>query len=163
MSFITGIFKRFYWQNFKPDERGVACLVECDGHILLIRHRYGKRDIWTVPTGQKKQFEKSKRAIVREMWHRLRIDVRSAFEVNTILIDNDDPENSIHCFIVHSDDMDMDVDRDLIAEAKWFDLDQIPSKLTLVAKVLIQKLKFETMYQFCDDDPTNPVCQIEPV
>jgi ADP-ribose pyrophosphatase YjhB (NUDIX family) len=164
MSFIPGIFKRFYWQHFKPDEHGVACLIECDGHILLIRHRYGKKQIWSVPSGKKTEYEKPKRAVVRAVWNLMGIDVRSAQEVNTILVDHDDPDNTIHCFIVHADDMSLDEDKDLVAEAKWFDLEgEIPPKLTLVAKVLIQKLKFETLFQVCDNDPMNPACQVEPV
>lgn len=152
MSFITGIFKRFYWHYYKPDLHGVACLAECEGKILLIRHRYGKKNIWTVPGGNKRQYEKAKPAAVREIWNLMGIDIRSASEVNTILTDHDHPDDIVHCFIVHVPDLYMDYDPDLIAEAKWFDLDDIPSKLTLIAKVLIQKLKFETMYQIKSDD-----------
>lgn len=152
MTFIPGIFKRFYWHYFKPDLHGVACLIECDGQILLIRHRYGKKNIWTVPGGSKKQYEKAKRAAVREIWNLMGIDIRDAAEVNTILTDHDHPDDIVHCFIVHVPDMSFDEDKDLILEAKWFDLDDIPPKLTLVAKVLIQKLKFETMYQIGTDD-----------
>jgi ADP-ribose pyrophosphatase YjhB (NUDIX family) len=163
MSFIPGIFKRFYWKYLKPQDRRVACLVECDGRVLLIRHRFGKRTIWTVPGGNMNAGEKPKRAIVREVWNMTGIDVRDASEVNTILIDHDDPENTIHCFVMHAETMLMEVDHDLVAEAKWFDLDHLPGRLTLVAKVLIQKLKYETLFQVCDEDPGNPACQVDPI
>lgn len=151
MSFIAGIFKRFFWKYFRPELHGIACLAECEGKILLIRHRYGKTNVWTVPTGGKRDYEKPKRAAVREIWNLMGIDIRSASEVNTILTDHEH-DDIVHCFIVHVPDMSMDPDKDLIAEARWFDLDNIPSKLTLVAKVLIQKLKFETMYQIQDKE-----------
>lgn len=151
MTFIPGIFKRFYWHYFKPELQGIACLAECEGKILLIRHRYGKRNLWSVPGGSKGPYEKPKRAAVREIWNLMGIDIRSASEVNTILTDHDHPDDIVHCFIVHVPEMVADPDPDLILEAKWFDLDNIPSKLTLVAKVLIQKLKFETMYQIQDE------------
>lgn len=152
MSFITGFFKRFYWYYYKPELHGIACLAECEGKILLIRHRYGKKNIWSVPGGSKKQYEKAKRAAVREIWNLMGMDIREASEVNTILTDHDHPDDVVHCFIVHVPDMDMDPDPDLIAEAKWFDLEHVPPKLTLVAKALIQKLKFETMYKIKSDD-----------
>lgn len=159
MSFITGIYKRFFWKHFRPELHGIACLAECEGKILLIRHRYGKRDVWTVPTGGKGEYEKPKRAAVREIWNLMGINIQSASEVNTVLTDEDDPNNMVHCFIVHVPDHMMDPDPDLVAEAKWFKLDDIPTKLSLVAKVLIHKLKYETEYQICKEDPMNKVCR----
>jgi ADP-ribose pyrophosphatase YjhB (NUDIX family) len=137
---------------------GVACLAECEGKILLIRHRYGRRNIWTVPGGGKKPYEKAKRAAVREIWNLMGMDIREAVEVNTMLTDHQHPEDIVHCFIVHVPDMDMDEDRDLILEARWFKLDEVPPKLSLVAKVLIQKLKYETKYLLCKEDPKNAIC-----
>lgn len=155
MSFITGFFKRYYWKHFRSELQGVACLAECEGKILLIRHRYGRRDVWSVPTGAKGDYEKPKRAAVREIWNLMGVDIRDASEVDTVLTDHDDPNDMMHCFIVHLPNMSMDPDRDLIAEAKWFDLERIPSKLSLVAKILIHKLKYETEYQLRAEDPMN--------
>jgi ADP-ribose pyrophosphatase YjhB (NUDIX family) len=159
MSLIPGFLKRFFWRYFRNELHGVACLAECEGRILLIRHRYGRKKIWTVPSGAKKPYEKAKPAAVREMWNLMGIDIRDAVEVRTVLTDHDHPDDIVHCFIVHLPEMDIDEDRDLIAEARWFPLNDVPPKLSLVAKVLIQKLKYETRYLICKDDPLNAICK----
>lgn len=158
MSFISGVIKRLYWKRWKPELRGVACLIECNEKVLLIRHRYGKRSIWTVPNGKKKRYEKAKRAVVREVWNLIGVDVRDAVPVTTILTDHDHPDETVHAFIAHVPDPDTDADPDLIAEIRWFAFDEIPPNLSLTAKALLQKIKFKTKYQVCEADPDKPMC-----
>jgi ADP-ribose pyrophosphatase YjhB (NUDIX family) len=160
MSFITGIFKRIYWKEWKPEIRGVGCLIESEGRVLLIRHRYGKKAVWTLPNGSKRRFEKAKRAVVREVWNLVGIDVRNAVRVNTILTNHDNPDEMVHCFIAHAPDMSMEVDRDLILEAKWFKIEDVPSKLSLLAKALLQRLKYKIVTQVCEEDPSKTICQL---
>ena len=41
---------RAYWFIFRPEVRGVRCLIEYEGKVLLIRHTYGDRR-WHFPGG----------------------------------------------------------------------------------------------------------------
>jgi 8-oxo-dGTP pyrophosphatase MutT (NUDIX family) len=57
---------RFYWWLVRPVTRGVrAILVNQDGQVLLLRHKYGKG--WLLPGGRVRKHESYETALRREL------------------------------------------------------------------------------------------------
>lgn len=71
--------RRFYWWLVRPVTRGSrAIVVNPDGKVILVRHRYG--DGWLLPGGKTKRDENSEETIKRELQEEIGITDISKLE-----------------------------------------------------------------------------------
>lgn len=68
---------RVYWRLFKPETYGVRILLRNreNGNILLVRHVYGRRELWFPPGGgYRPDTEAAADAIRRETWEEVGLE-----------------------------------------------------------------------------------------
>jgi 8-oxo-dGTP pyrophosphatase MutT (NUDIX family) len=127
---------RFYWFVFRPQVRGTRCLVECEGKWLLIRQTYGDMK-WTLPGGLIGKGETSEEAARREVREEVGLDlvwVRSiGVYTNTAAYARD----TVHCFRGASSGSELQLDRDEVYEAAWFELDELPAEQSPQLRVVL--------------------------
>jgi 8-oxo-dGTP pyrophosphatase MutT (NUDIX family) len=69
MSFLAQIIhgaQRAAWVLGRPITLGVRVLLIQDGQVLLVQHRYGRKNVWYLPGGGVKRRETPEQAIRRE-------------------------------------------------------------------------------------------------
>lgn len=76
---IAQPLRRFYWWLMRPETRGVrAILVNRDGKVLLVRHKY--QEGWFLPGGKISGKENDENALRRELREELGVKIISRFE-----------------------------------------------------------------------------------
>lgn len=158
--FFTGFFRRLYWRYFRPEIHGVACLIECEASILMIKHSLSRRSAWTLPSGNIQKGELPLDAVVRASWDQVGIRVDEAKEIDTIFSSRTDKHDALHCFLIHVEDLDFEVHDDLVEDVKWFPVNHLPRRLSLIARAAIDRMRFEVLSEACEDDPGEGVCRI---
>lgn len=72
--------RRFYWYIFRPQTRGVKCLIQKDGKFLLVRLAYAHKS-WTVPGGGVKRNESFEEACHREIKEEIGVKLGPIFKI----------------------------------------------------------------------------------
>lgn len=118
---------RVYWFVFRPKLRGARCLIECDGHLLLIRQTYGDMR-WTVPGGLIKRDEEPETAIRREVREEVGITLSDLRPLGVFTDTEAYAHDTIHCYWGESSGTVLKLDMDEVYEARWFTVDALPKR-----------------------------------
>jgi ADP-ribose pyrophosphatase YjhB (NUDIX family) len=73
---------RVWWRVARPKTRGVRCLLEREGRVLLVRHTYGTRE-WSLPGGRMRPWEQAAQTAAREMREELGLELDGWRELAT--------------------------------------------------------------------------------
>ena len=77
---LASKIRRFYWWLARPTTRGVrAIVVNSDGKILLVRHKYGEG--WLLPGGKVKKRELDEAALRRELYEEIGLSDIGVMEI----------------------------------------------------------------------------------
>jgi len=128
-------FRRLYWYIFRPQTRGVKCLIECRGHFLLTRLGYAHK-LWTVPGGGVKRNESWETAIRREVFEEvgIRLDaIKNIGEYKNIM---EHKRDTVAVFYSSVASFDFKIDNIEIIEAQWFLPTNLPPNRRPVEKLL---------------------------
>lgn len=120
---------RPYWVLIRPHVRGVKCVICRGGDVLLVRHTYGPRRRWELPGGAVKRWEEPLEAARREAAEELGVDIEHWTALGALPARLYRRRDTLFCFRVRVDDLQLDIDAGEIAEAKWFAHDRLPSPL----------------------------------
>lgn len=126
---IAQPFRRFYWWLVRPETRGVrAILVNPNGKILLVRHRY--QEGWFLPGGKVSGKEKDENALQRELSEELGVKTISHLEelgeyANTYEYKKD----TIAVFVAHNFTREPKTHFE-IEEQQLFDPKMLPEKVS---------------------------------
>jgi 8-oxo-dGTP pyrophosphatase MutT (NUDIX family) len=119
---VLSVFRR-------SDGRGVKCVLTNSGRVLLVRHTYGARETWYLPGGGVRRSETPADAAAREISEELGLRDLSMRELTTVsmrVIRKPVALTGMHAVlqepVVHPDPVE-------IAEARWFELDDLPLAL----------------------------------
>lgn len=118
-----------YWFLTRPHTRGVKCLVWNSGKLLLTRLSYGHK-LWTIPGGGVHRNEAPEEAAKREVWEETGIAVNHLNKIGEYTQVKDFKNDTVHCFSGNAANSDIAIDPLEIAEAGWFDVDELPKERT---------------------------------
>jgi 8-oxo-dGTP pyrophosphatase MutT (NUDIX family) len=109
---------------------GVKCLLTHGEEVLMVRHTYGRREVWYLPGGGVRHGERPLRAAAREMEEELglrdlRMGVLATYTTRLERID-------VHLTCVHAEVADpgaVSPNPVEIAEVGWFDRRRLPARV----------------------------------
>lgn len=128
--------RRFYWFIVRPSTFGTKVLIEYDGKYLMIRNTYGK-GYWTFPGGGKHRNETPEDGAKREAREEVGIHLDSLIYLGEYFSQIEYKQNTVYCFCTQVDNGYFEIDPQEIAEARWFQSDQLPElQSSSVGKVL---------------------------
>jgi ADP-ribose pyrophosphatase YjhB (NUDIX family) len=119
-----------YWFVARPRANGVKCVVMHGDRIVLVRHTYGRRQLWDLPGGGIKRGETTLAAARREVAEELGVELTGWRELGrTDRIVNHKRNRLYGCAGVAADEA-ITPDRVEIAEARWFARSSLPEPRT---------------------------------
>ncbi len=119
-----------YWRFAKPALYGAKIMTFNDaGELLLIRHSYGKSNLYMLPGGGVKRGEDPQEAALRELREETGCAACDVRPLGVYLDTSMGARNHIHLFTARTDDMP-EADGYEIVEARFFALDALPATTT---------------------------------
>ena len=131
---------KIYWWLFRPKTFGVRIIIKNGNKIALVLHIYANKNLWSLPGGSIKKYEKPEEAIIREVKEELGIEIEPRY-LDKIVRNAEYKRDTVYCFIAEVDENDLSPDNKEISEAKWFELNNLPSNLSPFAKSLLRLAK----------------------
>jgi ADP-ribose pyrophosphatase YjhB (NUDIX family) len=120
---------RLYWFVFRPGVRGVRCVIERGGAVLLIRHTYGERR-WYFPGGAVKRGEELEAAARREAEEEVGIRLPRLVQFGEFTSTDKHMHDHVYCFRGAAPHTDVRIHRGEVREARWFAWDELPEDLS---------------------------------
>jgi 8-oxo-dGTP pyrophosphatase MutT (NUDIX family) len=125
---------QLYWFVFRPRTSGVTCIIrDADGRVLMVRHTYGK-PAWSLPGGGTKRNETSEAAVRREIQEEIGIELVDLRQVGSFLNTVEFKRDRVTVFTARPASAALNLRREEIADARWIDVDELPSPTAPVAK-----------------------------
>ena len=90
--------RRFYWYIFRPQTRGVKCLIQKDGKFLLVRLAYAHKS-WTVPGGGVKRNESFEEACHREIKEEIELNLVQFLKLVNMLVKKEHKTDTVVVFL----------------------------------------------------------------
>ncbi len=126
--FAYGVAARLrivYWFVFRPQTKGVKCLIECDRQWLMIRNSYGAGH-WTFPGGAIGRHETPEDAAVREVREEVGISLERVRPIGFYQNNRQYKHDTVYCFIAHVDSLHHEIDDREVIAAEWFEPTELP-------------------------------------
>lgn len=120
---------RLYWFVFRPRVRGVRCVIEHGGRVLLIRHTYGDRR-WHFPGGAVKRGEEPEAAARREAEEEVGISPPRLVRFGEFTSTDKYMRDQVYCFSGLAPGDDVRTHRGEVREARWFAWGELPWDLS---------------------------------
>jgi 8-oxo-dGTP diphosphatase len=120
--------------------RGVTCLLTHGSRVLLVRHTYGRRGTWYLPGGAMRRHETPTQAAAREMHEELGLRDLSWHELGARDMRLDHVSGRRTCLHAELTDPAVRPDPVEIAQARWFELGELPARHGAEVKQLLALL-----------------------
>ena len=134
--FFVNPIKKFYWFMVRPQTRGVKCLVENNGKLLLVKLNYAHHK-WTFPGGGVGKKESFLDAAIRETKEEAGFNVTNLSYVGFYKTNREYKEDTVEIYLATTDISEVKVDPIEIEEAKWFERSNFPeNRSPAVDKIL---------------------------
>ena len=122
--------RRGLWRIYRPRTRGVkVMLFDEAGALLLVRHTYGRTDLFLLPGGGIRPFEQPPAAAVREVREELGCGVSALAFVATYQSAAEGKRDTVHLFTARAEG-DIRADGVEVEEARFFPLDDLPASVS---------------------------------
>ena len=112
----------------RPETRGVKCVLEYEGKILLVRLSY-MPSTWGIPGGGVEPGESFVDAARRECWEELGIQVGSLEQIGEYSNSVEYKNDRIHCFCARVDSPRVVIDEVEVVEARWVNPQELPQRV----------------------------------
>lgn len=110
--------------------RGVKIMAfDAAGRLLLVRHRYGRSDLWLLPGGGIARGESADAAALRELAEETACEARAVAFVGTFLAQGEGRRDVVHLFRGVTSDTPVP-DGVELAEARFFALTALPANVS---------------------------------
>lgn len=118
--------RRLYWYIFRPQTRGVKCLIQKDGKFLLARLAYAHKS-WTVPGGGVKSKESFEEACYREIKEEIGVVLGLIFKIGEYVSKKEYKIDTVAVFYTELlNEQALILDNAEIEEAGWFTPRNLP-------------------------------------
>ena len=122
--------QRKLWRVLRPRTRGVKVMLFNEtGELLLVRHAYGRTDLFLLPGGGIRPFEAPETAARREMKEELDCGVAELAFVSTHIATSEGKRDTVHVFRARPTGP-VRADGFEIEEARFFALDALPNSVS---------------------------------
>lgn len=129
-----------YWFIFRPKYYGAVCVIKSGNEILLAKHSYGRKR-WGLPGGSLKKRETPRDGIIREIHEEVGVRPKEIVEGGRFTEITSYVHNVVYWFIADVDSKDFFSDNNEITQAKWFNIDNLPTELGPISKRAIDLYK----------------------
>jgi ADP-ribose pyrophosphatase YjhB (NUDIX family) len=129
--------RRFYWRLFRPKTRGVKCVIEYSGKVLLVRLAYA-HDKWTFPGGRVKRGETFEEGAKREVKEEVGINLQQIVNIGEYQGRREYKKDTVQCFWGQVESAFFSIDEMEIAEADWFIPAELPSHRAPTVDIIMQ-------------------------
>ena len=115
---------------FRISTRGVRIMVfNASGEVLLIRHTYGRSDLYHLPGGGIRPWERPEQAAHRETLEEVGCSISAVARVSVYLSQAEGRKDTVHLFSAYTEDQPV-ADRVEVEEARFFPLQALPGALS---------------------------------
>ncbi|HXG99780.1 MAG TPA: NUDIX domain-containing protein [Sphingomicrobium sp.] len=122
--------QRRLWKLFRPNTRGVkVILFNSAREILLIRNSYGASDLFVLPGGGVRPWERPIAAARREVFEELGCAIEELAPVSTHFTSAEGKRDTIHLFEATLAAVPK-IDGTEVIEARFFPLDKLPDNIS---------------------------------
>jgi ADP-ribose pyrophosphatase YjhB (NUDIX family) len=115
---------KIYWFIFRPQTRGVLCLILSGDELLLVRHTYG-HSAWTLSGGGFKKNETKEEAVKREVLEELGLNITPEY-IGEFTHNPEHKNDTVFCFVARVKKQEPKIDHLEIKEAKWWNINDLP-------------------------------------
>lgn len=124
---------KVYWFLRRPVTEGVRCLVVYEDKVLLIRHTYGS-SLRTTVGGGVNRGESLLEAVFREVKEEVGIILNNATHIGLVFCQAEFKKDTIQVFIARSETNILHCADGEIAEALWWQQDNLPEDVSPLFK-----------------------------
>ena len=115
---------------FRISTSGVRIMVfNASGEVLLIRHSYGRSDLYHLPGGGIRPWERPEQAAHRETLEEVGCSLVAVKRVSVHLSEAEGRKDTVHLFSAYTEDEPV-ADRVEVEEARFFALQALPGALS---------------------------------
>ena len=125
---IADPIRKTYWFVVRPHTKGVKCLVEHNGKVLLVQLSYVSSG-WSIPGGGVEVGEEFVDAARRECWEELGIDAYEWRKIGEYSNSAEHKNDVIECFHTRVESPLFEIDEAEVVEAQWFDPHDLPKNV----------------------------------
>ncbi len=122
---IINPIRKCYWFIFRPQTRGVKCIIEHNGKILFVQLGYAHKS-WTIPGGGVGKKETFEQAIRREIKEEVGIDLNKIQKIGEYVNTREYKVDTVECFKATVDSDYFKIDNFEIVDAVWATFDNPP-------------------------------------
>ena len=131
--------KKWLWKLLRVKTRGVrVMLFNNGGELLLIRHTYGRSDLFLLPGGGIRPWEAPEQAARREVKEEVGCTVSDLASISTHYSEAEGKRDTVHLFRALSGDEPV-ADGVEVEEARYFPLDRLPATVSRATMRRIQE------------------------
>ncbi len=122
--------QRLAWRILRPRTRGVKVMVFSDaGELLLVRHSYGRTDLFLLPGGGVRPFEAPEAAARREIREELACALAELAFVSVHASTQEGKRDTVHLYRARAAGP-VRADGFELVEARFFPLDALPATIS---------------------------------
>lgn len=122
---IANPIRKFYWFIFRPNTRGVKCVIAHNDKILFVKLSYGHKK-WTLPGGGVDKGESFEKAAIRETKEEVGISISRVEKIYEYHNDKEYKKDHCVCYFSKVSNPEFNIDNLEISEARRAKLDNIP-------------------------------------
>lgn len=132
---------RGYWYVRRPEVYGVKCVLRDErGHVLLVRHTYGERDVWGLPGGGRHADESAELTATREVLEEVGAEVTAWIALGDIYSDALHKKDTVTVLLGDWPGGELLLQDSELAEAAWFARHALPARLAFEAEFAVERL-----------------------
>lgn len=124
---------RVYWFIFRPQTRGVKCIISHNSEILFLRHTYGNNN-WNFPGGGIKKGEEPEDAAKREVKEEVGLTLINIREVGNFSSVLEYKKDMVRVFAAEATNRNVKLQEAEIMDCGWYQISSLPEKLSITAK-----------------------------
>jgi 8-oxo-dGTP pyrophosphatase MutT (NUDIX family) len=127
---------RVWWFVWRPQQRGVKCVLTDGENVLLVRHTYGSPK-WDLPGGGVRRDEPPVDAARREIEEELGVLLDGWRDLGTVASSEYHRHDTIYCFQAELDGKPLTLERAELDVAQWFSRGGLPADIGRYVKQIV--------------------------